>query len=115
MSFLQSYNVVKTGELKKGKIDKSTLRFTLKTGKNNIAVQDVRELLNGLEDLAKTRNEKVKYMVRIMNIKGIYTVKSFDGALNLQEYLDYYGNVVKDTRKFEKIGWIEVTKLTYKK
>ena len=113
MAYLTKYNVAKTYEKKLGETSTSTLKFTLKTGKAEIAVQDVKDLLKGLEAESKKRREKTKYMVRVANIKGIYTVKSFDGEMHLAEYLDYYAGKVSNTAKFEKLASIEITQLKY--
>ena len=50
-----------------------------------------------------------------MNAQRFFTFKGFnDDELQIDDFEDYYENKVKDTEKFEKFSFIQVTSLINK-
>lgn len=70
---------------------------------------DVWEMRNILTNMQKSLPD-AKFMVRAMNAQLIFTFKGYDDdELNVEEFEDYYENKVKDTMKFVKFSFIEIT------
>jgi len=94
-----SYNkqVIKT--VKVGKVNQTTVQMSRKD-KNMMKMDEIANIVQSIENEAKKRKEKVKVMVRALNIDKWYTVKKFDNDLDSDIVDDYMNGLVEDTPKF---------------
>jgi hypothetical protein len=63
-------------------------------------MDEIANIVQSIENEAKKRKEKVKVMVRALNIDKWYTVKQIDNDLDPDEVDDYMDGLVQDTPKF---------------
>ena len=85
------------------------LDFKKKNGKFDISSDDVLELIEGIENEARDNNQKIKIMVRGLNIDKWVTLKSYYNDANIKDDEDYYAGKVADDTKFEKFANIKIT------
>lgn len=80
-------------------------KFTKKKG--NIKIKEVKEIIDDLEEKAKNKKKKIKFMVRGQNEMRWTTIKSYiyDG----EEEDDYYMDQVKDPSKFMEYNKLHIT------
>ena len=83
----------------------TTYEFTSSTKNKTLDVEDVENLNNDLKEL---EDKGVQYLIRIMNSQKIFTVKSYNGPLDIDSYENYYKNKVADPIKFDKILRISI-------
>jgi len=106
---LNNFNIETKKQVNIGNAKRTTLKLTLKNGKPDIQVQDLRDIVKGIEDNARGRDKQIQTMVRGLNIQKWNTLKSFDGELLVSEFEDYYGNKVLAEEKFEAFSQLEIT------
>jgi len=100
-----------------GTYEQTTIKFTSKNKKNDIDKNEVENIVKALEDVSKKSNHSVRTVVRGMNLQRLFTLKSLDGDLLIEEFEEYYKQnpTVNDTQKFEKFSEIQITLLVNKK
>ena len=93
-----------------------TIETTLRIYRNSKTKQiDVDELQNILAGIQRRVGSDVKIMVRAMNDHRLFTFKGFDATeLKIKSFEEYYENRVKETEKFEKFKFVEITTLVNK-
>jgi hypothetical protein len=104
MSF--NKQVIKTTKV--SKVKQTTVQLS-RTDKKNLSIDDIAEIAKSIQTQADKKKEKIKMMIRGLNIDKWYTVKSFDSDLNADEIDDYLDGQVHDTNKFNDFFQIHVT------
>lgn len=87
----------------------TTVQIVRKDEKPIMNVDDVQELLDGLQKAADAKNDTVRILIRVMAIDGMKTIKGFTTDLLIDQFEDYYRNAVKDATKFKYFSQIEIT------
>jgi len=87
---------------------KTTVQIN-KSNKTQMDVDDVSEIVKGLEAVAKKKGEKIKIMVRALLIDKWITLKGYDQELDLMDFDEYYDNKVADKSKFEKFIQLQIS------
>ena len=86
-----------------GKTVESSFVVT-KPGNKPLEIEDIKKLTDEIQKKCNSNtnnNQTSKYMLRVLSNKR-YTLKSYEGPLQLDDYDDYFENKVKDPAKFSK-------------
>lgn len=109
MSKLSDYNYKQIGQKQSKRFVETEYDFKKKSGKFDIGNKDIEHILEGIEEEAEKNNERVKIMIRGLNIDKWFTLKTFSQDINLLDDDDYYNGKVKESSKFEKFGDLRIT------
>ena len=86
-----------------------TIKVTKQDGKSTITLVQIRKLVNAIEKQAKEKGENIRVMVRGMNATHRFTLKGFDGGLDVQDVEEYFEGTVSDASKFGAFFQLDIT------
>lgn len=92
----------------------TTIIVRRSNGDKSIDVDEIHNLVDGIEDGARRSKQNVKVMIRAMTPSGMFTFKTYKGVLNIEDFEQYLEGRVSSTAKFEKCAYVEVTILKEK-
>jgi hypothetical protein len=92
----------------------TTIQMVRKDHKPIMDVQDIRDLVDGIQNAADKKNQDIKIMVRVMAADGMKTLKGYKTDLMVDEFEDYYRNSVKDASKFNYFSQIQISVIKIK-
>ena len=93
----------KQDKRKLGKSEELSFVVTRK-GDKPLEINDIKNITNQIQKFCNqdtNDDHSTKYMLRVLSNKR-YTLKPYEGPLQLDEYDDYFENKVKDPAKFSK-------------
>ena len=103
-----SYNKQILKTVKIGKVQQTTVQMS-RNDKKMLSMDEIAEISKSIQTQADKKNEKIKIMIRGLNIDKWYTLKSFHSDLNADEVDDYLEGLVHDTHKFKYFFQIHLT------
>ena len=103
-----SYNKQILKTVKIGKVQQTTVQMS-RNDKKMLSMDEIAEISKSIQTQADKKNEKIKIMIRGLNIDKWYTLKSFHSDLNPDEVDDYLEGLVHDTHKFKDFFQIHLT------
>jgi hypothetical protein len=88
-----------------------TLKVT-KTGKGfNISAEEVRNIMNDIQNQANAKGDNIKIMIRGRAPLQVFTFKLYDTELNLLDFDEYLDGHVHDSTDLEMLDYVEFTVL----
>jgi hypothetical protein len=105
---LKKFNIKVLSKKVSKRFVQTEISFKKLNGKFDIGSQDIEDILDGIEEEAEKKNEKIQIMIRGLRIDKYSTLKTF--TTHLDDYLrdddDYYDGKVSQSEKFSKFNQV---------
>jgi hypothetical protein len=103
------YNTKIVKDRKFADVSERTIQLTRQDGKQIMDVDDIRDLVDGLQRTAAQKGDTIRILVRAMAIDGMKTLKGYNTDLMVDDFEDYYRNSVHDPSKFSFFSHLQIT------
>ena len=94
-----------------GRVTETVVHFRHEHKNKELDVSDLEHLLKTVES-GLGPNDKIR--IRALNGQRYFTFKPYNKDLSIMSFDDYYKNSVRETTKFEKFSFIEVSVIKQK-
>ena len=90
-------------------VTEKTIQFVRRDKKPITDLQQIKQLVDGLQKAADKKHDRIRILVRAMTPDGMKTLKGYNAQLALEEFDEYYQNSVQDAQKFRSFSHLQIT------
>ncbi len=74
-----------------------------------MGLEEIQEIVQGLQDAAEKKGQKIRILVRGLSPIGMFTLKGYNDEFNVEQLEDYYQNRVQLVSKFATFSQLQIT------